>query len=222
MPNVQVPEQFLQNLMALNDAVYRFMDTVVDPGCQAPPDPLLGEEYKPCTQVARQVERPEEFREALLDMLRVTFATKMFGTLLLNSNPVFFYQSVPQRPFTLGYVSVLSDPGEGFTRFWNKTVLEKLREYDYSLDRTTALFISVAGSTERMKLDLLDEVSVATNAGFTMEDVFQNLAGSIKGEDVPLKAEVYAGYVWDESLLDRLRVSLWLVLEERKLRMVQG
>lgn len=220
MHNVQTPEKFLQSLVAVNDAVYDFMDAVVDAGCEVPPDPVLGDGYKPCFKVARQVERPDEFREALLDMLRVTFATKMFGTLFLNSNPDFFYQSIPQKPFTLGYVSVLSEPGEAFTALWEKKVLGKLREYNYSLDRTTSMFLSVAGSAERMTVDLLDEVSEVTNAGFSVDDVLNNIAASIKGVDVPLESEVYAGYVWDDSLSNLLRVSLWLIMEDRKLRVV--
>lgn len=210
--NVQDPDKFLQNFAAVNDAVYAFMDTVVDEGCKAAPDLLFGEEHKPCYQVARQVERPEEFREALLDMLRVTFATKMFGNLLLNSNPLFFYQSIPQKPFTLGYISVLSDPGEGFPQLWERSVVPKFQQYNYSLDRTTSLFISVAGSFERMTVDVLNGVCEVTQAGFSVEDVFENIVGSVKGVDVPLRSEVYSGYVWDNNLFDRLRVSLWLII----------
>lgn len=161
------------------------------------------------------MERPEEFRGALLDMLRVTFATKTFGTLFLNSNPVFFYQSIPQKPFTLGYISVFGYPGEKFSQIWKKGVLKKFREYKYSLDRTTSMFISVAGSAEHMTVDVLNDVCEETNAGFNIEDVLQNIAGSIKGVDVPLQSEVYAGYVWDDNLFDRLRVSLWLIMEDR-------
>jgi hypothetical protein len=47
MHNVQNPEKFLKSLIAVNDAVYDFMDAVMEDECETPADPVLGDGYKP-------------------------------------------------------------------------------------------------------------------------------------------------------------------------------
>lgn len=222
MHTFQNPEAFLENLIAMNDAIFQIMELSREKDCEYP-NPVFREiGLKNCYQVAGQFHRPEEFLESLVDMIRVTFQTKMFGTLLLNSNPTFFYDAISSKPFTLGYISEVSNPGETFENFWANTLLKRLKHYNYSLNCTTKLFVSVAAGHERMSLDLMGDVSNEINRGFTADDVLCAIAAEIKDEKVPLKAEVFTGYVWDENLFDRLRVSLWLIIEDQKLQIVSG
>ena len=220
MHTFQFPESFLQNLTAMNNAIFQIMELSREKECQYPNSVFREMGLKNCYQVAGQFNRPEEFLESLVDMIRVTFQTKMFGTLLLNSNPAFFYDAIPSKPFTLGYVSEISEPGESFADFWNNTILKKLDGYNYSLEDTT-LFVSVAASHERMSLDLVNDVSREISGGFSVDDFLCSTAAEIKGREFPLKADLFTGYVWDENLFDRLRVSLWLVMENPKLQVLK-
>jgi hypothetical protein len=221
MHTFQNPEAFLQNLVAMNDSIFQIMELSREQEAKYP-NPVFREmEIKNCYQVAGQFHRPEEFLESLVDMIRVTFQTKMFGTLLLNSNPAYFYDSIPKEPFILGYISEVSKAGESFSDFWVTTILKKLEKCDYSLERASTIFVSVAAGQERMSEALLNDVSREIRGGFGADEFLRCTAAEIKGEELPLKADVYTGYVWDNNLLDRLRVSLWLFIEETKLKVIK-
>lgn len=221
MHTFQNPEAFLQNLVTMNDSIFQIMELSQEKECEYP-NPFFQEMgLKNCYQVAGQFRRPEEFLESLIDMIRVTFQVKMFGTLLLNSNPAFFYDSIPKEPFTLGYISEVSESGESFSDFWATTILKKLEKCDYSLDRAATIYVSVAAGQERMSMALLNDVSQEISGGFGANEFFRYIAAGIRGEEHSLKADVYTGYIWDNNLFDRLRVSLWLIIEDRKLKVVK-
>lgn len=172
-------------------------------------------------QVAGQFHRPEEFLESLVDMIRVTFQTKMLGTLLLNSNPCFLYDAIPKEPFTLGYISEVSRPGETFEDFWGNTLVKKLAKNNYSLKCTSTLFVSIATGQDRMSADLLNDLPHELRGGSDPDDILHHVAKEIRGEEFLLQADIHRGYVCDKNLHDRLRVSLWLILQEKKLQIVK-
>lgn len=221
MHTFQNPEAFLQNLVTMNDSIFQIMEMSREKECEYPNAVFREMELKNCYQVAGQFHRPEEFLESLVDMIRVTFQVKMFGTLLLNSNPAFFYDGIPKEPFTLGYISEVSESGESFGDFWATTVLKKLEKCNYSLERAATIFVSVAAGQERMSEALLNDVSQEISGGIGVDEFLCYTAAETKGDEFPLKAGVYTGYVHDNNLFDRLRVSLWLVFEDRKLKVVK-
>lgn len=221
MHTFQNPEFFLSNLIALNDSIFQIMELSREKECEYPNPVFRSIKLKNCYQVAGQFNRPGEFLEALVDMIRVTFQNQIFGTLLLNSNPSFFYDAIPKKPFTLGYLSKISSPKESFSDFWTSTISEKLEEYNYSLEMATSLFVSVAASKDRMSTNLINQVSEKFQNGLSIGDVLRYAADEIQGMETSLKTEVHTGYVWDDNLYDRLRVSLWLIIEDRNLKVVK-
>lgn len=166
-----------------------------------------------CFQLGCQFTRPDEFLQALLDMLKVTYYHDPFGTLLLNSNPAFIIESVPEKPFRFGYLSVLSQPNESFSDLWNGKVADALRQNHYDLEQASAVFLVVSAGEGRYGVELIDEVGVATNAGFSIEEVFSRIAADIKDEASEPLTGIHAGYVFCEELDLRLRVSLWMFLK---------
>ena len=119
------PQAFLRNLEAMNDSIFQIMEMSCEKECEYPNSEFRDMQLKSCDQVAGQFHRPDEFLESLIDMIRVTFQTQMFGNLFLNSNPAFLYEAIPSKPFILGYVSAVSKPGESFSDFWNNTIVKK-------------------------------------------------------------------------------------------------
>jgi hypothetical protein len=211
---------FLKKLMELNSTLYELFEICreeelapySEDGCCIY-DEATG---KCCFQVAGQFKRPGEFLDVLLDMIRVTYEPSPLGTLFLNSNPGFFYEALAEAPFTLGYLSAIGAPGESFRSFWEATIVERLKEYGYALEQSSALFIVVAGGCNRVTGDLIDEVHETANACFTVDEVFGLIAAGLGANCSKPRKEAYAGFVWDEGLEDRLRVSLWMFIEEKQ------
>ena len=78
---------------------------VFDLAAERPYDP--DDDDKPLFGVSSQFDRPNEFLQTLLDMLRVFFEPDPPGTVFLNANPCFLYDAMPEKPVQLGYASVL-------------------------------------------------------------------------------------------------------------------
>lgn len=215
--NITDPSGFLEKLQGVNEALYELFELCreeelapySDDGCM-----LYAEETgKCCFQVAGQFKRPGEFLDTLLDILRVTYEPSPLGTFYLNSNPTFIYEAIPKVPFTLGYLSVLGSPTEAFSYMWHGIITAKLSENGYDLGKANAIYVVVAGSMKKMGSELIDEVHEVTNAGFTVSEVLDLFISELNNNEEKTKKNIYAGFVWDEGLDERLRVSIWLFTE---------
>jgi hypothetical protein len=165
-------------------------------------------------QVAGQFDRPREFLEALIDIIRVIYDPNPLGTLLLNSNPAFILEAIPRFPFSLGYISVLGSSKESFESLWHGKVASELAKNNYDLEKVSTAFIVVAGSSNRNGFELLDDVLRVTQSGFSIDEVLHLFASASNIiTDKPKNKDIYAGTVFDEGLDDRLRISLWLFIE---------
>lgn len=217
MTTIRNPEGFLKKLVEANDALYDLFETCREEELTPySKDACMRYDEKSgkcCFQVAGQYKRPGEFLDALLDMLRVTYEPSPLGTFFLNSNPAFIYDAIPKVPFTLGYLSVLGEPAESFSSMWDGVIATKLSENGYNLCLASALYVVVAGSRKRMGGELVGEVHEVTNAGFSVDEVLGLFAAELGNNKAKPRKESYAGFVWDEGLDDRLRVSIWLFIE---------
>ena len=165
-------------------------------------------------QVAGQFDRPREFLDALIDIIRVIYDPHPLGTLLLNSNPAFIREAIPHFPFTLGYVSVIGSSDESFESMWRRKVTSELANNNYDLGKVSTAFIVVAGSSKRNGFELLEDVFRVTQSGFSIDEVLHLFAAASNIiTDKPKIKDIYAGTVFDEGLDNRLRISLWLFIE---------
>lgn len=214
---IENPFAFVDKLRNVNDSLYELFELCreqdlapySDDGCMIYDE---GSE-KSCFQVASQFKRPGEFLDTLLDILRVTYDPSPLGTLFLNSNPSFIYEAVPRVPFTLGYLSVVGSQGESFSNIWQGEIALRMLENGYDFRKTSALFVIVAASDKLMSAELIDEVHTITNSGFTVSEVFGLFASELGFNSMKPKKDIYSGFVWDQGLDSRLRVSIWLFIE---------
>ena len=161
-------------------------------------------------QVADQYQRPHDFLQSLLDILRVIYEPEVLGTFSLNSNPSFLFDAIPEKPFQLAYGSFISKPHQSFKEFWSKNIIKSLEAYGYNKENATSLFVVVSAGEERYGFDLIFEVNETLEAGFSPEEAFGLIASSIN-KDVPKPAKnVHAGYCLVAELIEKLRVSLWM------------
>ncbi|MDQ6965587.1 MAG: hypothetical protein Q9M23_01535, partial [Mariprofundaceae bacterium] len=110
--NITEPEQFNHKLQEVMEGIYELLELSREEELSPVREDGVvryGEEGKTCFQVSGQFERPTEFLQTLLDMIRVNFETYIFGTFQLNSNMGFMYDEIPDAPFQLGYVSITSE-----------------------------------------------------------------------------------------------------------------
>lgn len=157
-------------------------------------------------------ENPEEFLQCFLDMIRVYLDPNLLGTFLLNGNPDFVRLGLPAGPFHLGYASLLSEPGQPFSEFWNENVLSQLHRRGYDFNRTRSVYVVVSAGTSRYNLNLIDEVNSVLGSGFSSDEVFQLMASAIDDSNEPPDKGIYSGFCLVPELEQRLRVSLWLML----------
>lgn len=201
MAHIRNTKAFTEKLQTVMTALYDLFELAREDD----PTPASDEKGKACFQVARQYERPSEFLQALLDLIRANFEPWVLGTFLLNSNMGFLYDDVPTAPFDLGYLSITSDDGQGFADFWNGTVSAHLESCGYDVDKASSLYVVASTGSERYDLAFWEEISAVLDAGFSADDAFNLLAGNgLAGK------ETHAGYCRDDSLQSRIRLSLWL------------
>jgi hypothetical protein len=199
-------------------AAERPLPPVID-GCRV----YYEETGKTCFQVSGQFERPGEFLQVLLDMLRMLYSPDVVGTFHLNANPSFIFDALPDKGFRLGYATLLSDPGESFHTFLESKFLPRLAELGYQISTCSAAFFALCCGIddphpELRMVELCNESSAALNTGFSLDEAISLIKSELDGDVLSPRKQVYAGYAFDEALGERLRASVWLIDEPLRLQ----
>jgi len=163
-------------------------------------------------QIAGQFDRPAEFLQSLLDMLRVNFEPNPLGTFFLNSNLCFLFDAIPQQPFRLGYFSMVSAENQEFSVFWERKITPYLIELGYCLNTKLGIFLACSTGAERYGLKLIEEVDDVITVTFNIDETISLLKSPNTNSTGSQKTH-YAGYCCDSALGTRLRVSGWLFIE---------
>lgn len=161
----------------------------------------------------RNIERPHEFLQTILDIVRVNYEPQPLGTTMLNSNPCFLYDAIPSTPFEIGYLSLVSEPSESFGDFWTRRIKPYAESLGYGLDEKQTMFVVCSAGELRYGLDLFSEVSETLNSGPTVEEVLASTIAIIANTpEAEESKECYSGFCLDSALDNRLRVSIWSYL----------
>lgn len=217
MNNIKFPEKFQKKLQDIMEGIYELFELSKEHGL-APINEkgviLHIEEYgKTCFQVSGQYDRPTEFLQSLLDIIRVNYEPYVFGTFFLNSNMDFLYEEVPNSSFRLGYVSVTSKGNSDFLSFWNKDVIPYVEKCGYNINAASAIYAVASTGAESYGIDFIDNISATLGSGFSVDEALNLLGASIcEATDAPRK-KIYAGYCLDPALANKTRLSLWLFLQ---------
>lgn len=205
------PQAFVAALRKVVAGLYQ----VFDLAAERPYNPE--DDDKVLFGVSSQFDRPNEFLQTLLDMLRVFFEPDPPGTLFLNANPCFLYEVLSDKPIQLGYASILGEPGESFSSMLHEKIFPKLAELGYQQETySSACFVICRGPDRggRIKFgdELICEAGMALQANISVEEAWGGLYSTIKGESPAFLKRHYVGASFDQSLGDRLRVSVWLII----------
>lgn len=167
---------------------------------------------KCCFQVATQFERPSEYLESLLDIVRVNFEPCQLGSFFLNSNLCFLYDAIPDTPFQLGYVSLTSEPNKPFEVFWEEDVIPYIEKCGYSVKDASSIFVVASTGKERYNLDFIGDILATLKSGFSTSEALGLIASSLcETVEKPFK-QFDSGFCLDTSLENKIRVSLWLFI----------
>lgn len=205
------PKVFVDALRKVVESLYE----VFDLAAERPYDP--DDDDKPLFGVSSQFDRPNEFLQTLLDMLRAFFEPDPPGTFFLNANPCFLYDAMPDKPVQLGYASVLGDPGESFSAMLDEKIFPRLTALGYQQETCSSRFFAICRGPEqggRIKFgdDLLYEATMALQANISVAEAWRGLYSAIEGKSPAFAKRNCVGISFDESLGDRLRVSVWLII----------
>ena len=114
------PVEWNEALLLIFTSFYHFYELSAEhpkTGSTLEDSSYFGDTGKYLSELSSQFERPDEFIQVLLDMLRMFLDPIPLGGLTFSYNPQYIFQSIPDRSFKLGYASFLTDPGELFNSF---------------------------------------------------------------------------------------------------------
>jgi len=212
-PNVPDPAQFAKSLQDVLDAIHKLFEATKEydwkPVTEDGVRTYYEEEGKCGFQAAYQYERPTEFLQCLLDIMRVHFEPRPMGTLFLNSNIGFMYQELPEEPFQLAYASLVSRENQSFSSFFADDVSPYLEQRGYDAESITAMFAVASTGHERYKMKFVSEIAGTLKSGFSVDEVLGLMASSIDSAITKPNKQTYSGYCLDPALGTRIRLSLW-------------
>lgn len=209
------PGAFAEKLQQATDALWDLLELCRERDCRVasptnayPVDPAYIAPY----DIINQYERPTDFLQTLLDLFRSIYESAPIGTWFLNGNLGFLIDALPDRPFRLGYATLIGDAEQPFEQFWEETVLPHLAECGYAYDTALAVFGVVSMSIETFDTQALEDALNTVGAGFSPEEALGMMAAHVEGCDAPGKKTVHLGFCLDPSLERKRRLSLWVVL----------
>jgi len=212
-PNVTDTKQFSKALQNVMDAVYTLLELTREYDLKPISEDgvmVYCEESGKCGfQASSQYERPSEFLQTLLDMIRVQYDPNPMGTFFLNSNIGFMYEEMPEGPFQLAYASLVSREDQSFSSFFANDMSPYLEQCGYEAENITAMFAVASTGHERYKMKFVSEISGTLKSGFSVDEALGLMASSIDSSVSKPKKQTYAGYCLDPELGTRIRLSLW-------------
>ena len=219
-PNIRDAGQFSEKLQeamnAINELLELSKEYELKPVGEDGARRYYENDGKCCFQVSGQYERPVEFLQALLDMIRVNFEPHPMGTFFLNSNMGFMYDAIPDEPFQLAYASLVSEENQSFSSFYENDVTAHLGRCGYDVETITAMFAVASTGRARYKINFSGEISKLLNSGFSVSDGLDLLASELEAAASSPRKQTYAGYCLVPELGSRIRLSLWCFVKRSK------
>lgn len=208
-----IGEFFVSNLGLIHMLREKTMHSHTEDGCQ-----VFDEEFGPLAfQATMQYERPKEFLQTLLDLIRIIFEPHPPGTLLLNANIGLMINEVGSEAFQLGYLSAVSDTGESFGEFAQRAIEPRIQALGYRRAPPNATFFMLTYGDQSFEAreTIREEICKLFSPGFQLNELITRFAETVQQSphaDTRM-GRCYAGYSQDSALgPDRFRLSVWLFL----------
>ena len=159
-------------------------------------------------QIMQNNDRPHEYLQAILDLVRCNFEPNPLGTFFLNSNAQFIYDAITEDKTNLGYASIVSEPNQSVGSFWQDTLTKHLHAVGYDSKCTEDALVVISTGDNRYNLELVKEIHAHIEVGLEITDAINVLANEISDNTQAMAQNVHCGFCMDESLDTKLRVSI--------------
>jgi hypothetical protein len=168
-------------------------------------------------QILEAFDKPDEFLQSSMDMLRVVFDPNPLATLILNSNPFLLVNEFGCELYRFVYCSQVSEANESFSVFWQRKLLNYLPET--TSESRVLLYVVASTGKERYTLNLLSEIADVLDVERNSNAVFERLANypSLKTKQSLLKNQSHIGFFMQEELEQKIRISVWHFDSKNKL-----
>jgi len=218
--NIKSPSKFQEKLIEVMEGIYELFELSKEHNLESVSEDgvtrYMEESGKTCFQVSGQFNRPSEYLESLLDIVRVNYEPCVLGTFFLNSNMGFLYDAIPDTPFQLGYISITSKPNKQFDIFWEEDVIPHIQKCGYSVNDASSIFAVASTGEEKYGIDFIDNISTTLNSGFSVDEAVELMAASLcETVEEPTK-QIYSGFCLDTALESKIRLSLWLFINPQE------
>ena len=216
-PNTQTfikitePGEFVSLINGIMVNISDFMALTQERNLGIKPTIISDNHNKTFMDLAKEYYRPDEFLQALLDIIRANFEPNALSSLQLNSNIDLLFNAIPKQPFGFGYFSLTSEGVRDFKNFWTQAVVPHTQNCGYNVNTVTALILVVTAGHERHHLNWLDEVLIPLHAGYTVNEALALIKSSLENEKIDMANNTLVGFCWDEALTNKIRISGWLV-----------
>ena len=216
MNNVNSPADFKEKLQEVMEAIYQLFELSKEqPLAPVSKDGVIRymEEYgKTGFQVSGQYDRPSEFLQSLLDIIRANYEPVVLGTFFLNSNLSFLYDEIPESPFRLGYVSLTAGADRDFSTFWQDDVVPYIAQCGYTVGEATAIYAVASTGAENYGMEFTECIASTLHSGFSVEEATDLLAACADETVTAPRKPIHTGYCLDKAMGNRTRLSLWLFI----------
>lgn len=218
--NIKLPAKFQEKLIEVMEGIYELFELSkehnFEPVSEDGVTRYIEEIGKTCFQASWQFNRPSEYLESLLDIIRVNYEPQVLGTFFLNSNMKFLYNAIPIRPFQLGYISITSKPNKPFNSFWIEDVVPYIEKCGYSAEDASSIFVVASTGEENYGIDFISNIQTTLNSGFSVDEALKLITASLcETVEKPTK-KIYSGYCLDAALKNKIRLSLWLFINSHE------
>ena len=206
-------DKFKDKLQDVMEAIYDLLELTrehnLNPVSENGVMQYMEECGKTCFQVSRQYDRPTEFLQTLLDIIRVNYEPHILGTYFLNSNLGFLYDEVPETPFQLAYASLTSMDDQKFSAFWNDRVIPYLDECGYNIKDSNAVYLVATTGDERYDLQIVGDIRETVGSGFSFDEGLKLIQSTLDPSISPPRKQYHTGYCFDPVLGNKIRLSIW-------------
>lgn len=216
-PNIQSPVEFNEKLREIMHGIYDLIDLTKEQNLSPVSENGVIRYFgnKTCFQASGQYERPSEFLQTLLDIIRVNYEPCVLGTFFLNSNMHFLYDAIPDSPFQLAYASITSQKNQKFEAFWTEDVIPYLIKQGCEIKKASAVFAVASTGNARYGIEFVKEIYDVLGSGYSVEEAIGLLKASASEEEISPIKKVHSGYCLDSDLDAAIRLSLWIFIENK-------
>lgn len=168
-----------------------------------------------CFELAGSRDRPLEFLQCLMDLVRVLYEPEPPGSLDLNSNWDLVSEAVPLDGFRLGYVSVTGLPGQSLQAMVGREFASRLAALGYVDQAPLATFICVSVGAElwRRNVSVVGEANRLFDAGWSVSACADAIKAVAADDGIVDTPATLAGVALDPALApSQVRVSVWMFL----------